>query len=444
MTGDLAMRHKTIRWGIVSLIAALLAGVLPVSGQSGPPSTSAPAPAPLLEAGHAVDWWFAFKFNAETFPRPNDSKPSCMFGGQPGGSKGYTKIGQDYVFASSEHPALQKGANFLGDSTSDPLGATFDEVYNGNLYYVVWNDQFYREPALKCEGSKANQCGAKWGHSKGLIAWDASGDGIVLQVTTPSWPGSGSENHPRQEDGNSLGCINDDDVDLSQDFFALKLSKADLLKVLAALKEEGAVTDTSVIQIVSTGGPDDVTAAAAELGKPDLAATFSDATLSTGVRIIAKAGGLLVPPWQMVSSLLGSAPLRVASFWEGTTIGSTTQTKSPPCWSDSLGTPGPVQIAKTGSWNGTTIGLTGNGQKNADGNSLGANHAKIGVSTAAGSSTVIFGDMNQDGTLAGKGRSGCSASQNARGGLFFVISDSDLHDSIVNLLAGDSEDPVTY
>ncbi len=25
-------------------------------------------PSPLLEAGHPVDWWFAFKFNAATYP----------------------------------------------------------------------------------------------------------------------------------------------------------------------------------------------------------------------------------------------------------------------------------------------------------------------------------------------------------------------------------------
>lgn len=424
-------------------IAILILGILGSTTPAGLHAQTS-APSPLLSSDHPVDWWFAFKFNAETFPRSADTKPSCLFGGTPGGTRHYTKIGQDYVFASSEHPVLQKGQNFLGDSTADPVGATFDEVYNGDLFYLIWNDQFYRDPVLKCEGAKANQCGAKWGHSKGLIAWDQNGNGFVLQVTTPSWPAAGSKDHPRLNDGNSLGCVDDDDVDLSQHFFALKLPKADLLKVLAALAEEGAVTDPSTPQIAHVGGPAEVMAAVGLLGKANRSANFTTDSLSSGVRIIAKGGGLLVAPWQMVSSILDSASLRVASFWQGTTIGSTTQTKKPSCWSDSLGTPGPVEIAETGSWEGVTIGLLGTAQTDSGGNSLGANHAKIGVSTAEGSQMVIFGDMNQDGTLAPKGSSACSSSQNARGGLFFVLDNSDLHDSVAKLLAGQSEAAVTY
>lgn len=99
-------------------------------------------PTPLLQKAEPVDWWFVFKFNAETFPRPAGTTPTCLFGGEPGGVRKYSKIGQDYAFASSKHPALEQGTGFLGDSTDDPAGATFDEVYNGNLFYVLWNDQF--------------------------------------------------------------------------------------------------------------------------------------------------------------------------------------------------------------------------------------------------------------------------------------------------------------
>jgi len=200
----------------------------------------------LWQSGQPVDWWFAFKFNAETFPRPAASTPSCVFGGVPRGGHPAAKLGQSYVAASSAHPALAKGGGFLGDSTGDPLGATFDEVYNGTLSYVVWNDQFYRDPVLPCEGTTGNACGAPWAHAKGLVAWDADGNGLLLQVTTPSWPGSGSSAHPRQHDGNSLGCVQDDNVDLSQHFFALKLTKDDVLKLLAALQTEGVVTDLSI------------------------------------------------------------------------------------------------------------------------------------------------------------------------------------------------------
>ena len=40
---------------------------------------------------------------------------------------------------------------------------------------------------------------------------------------TGSWPGSGSSAEPRKKDGNTLGYINDDNLEVSQHFFALKL-----------------------------------------------------------------------------------------------------------------------------------------------------------------------------------------------------------------------------
>ena len=44
-------------------------------------------------------------------------------------------------------------------------------------------------------------------------------------------------------DGNTLGCIADDDVLVSQHFFALKLSKNDVVTVLKALANASVVTD---------------------------------------------------------------------------------------------------------------------------------------------------------------------------------------------------------
>lgn len=277
-----------------------------------------------------------------------------------------------------------------------------------------------------------------WGHSKGLLAWDADGNGFIMQVTTPSWPGAGSSAHPRAHDGNSLGCVDDDDVDLSQDFFALKLTKPDLLKVLAALQQEGAVTAASTPQIMNSGGPQEVIDAVSKLGSPNTKPSFTDDTLSVGVRVIAKAGGLGVPPWQMVSAVLGKTPLRVASFWNGTLINTTTDKTLVSCWSGALGPPGAVEIATTGTWEGTPIGLAGTGQQDSSGKSLGANHAKIGVSTSEGSMLTIFGDMNQDGALSPQGKVTCASSQNARGGMFFVVDSAELHDSVASLLSGKS------
>lgn len=397
-------------------------------------------PSPLWQADQPVDWWFAFKFNAETFPRPLSSMPSCMFGGTPGGVRKYTKIGQSYVAASSTSAVLANGTGFLGDSTGDPLGATFDEVYNGNLSYVVWNDQFYRDPVLSCEGSKAAACGAKWGHSKGLLAWDADGNGLILQVTTPSWPGAGNKANPRKRDGNSLGCVNDDDVDLSQSFFSLKLTRDDLLKVLAALQTEGAVTDPKNLQIKRTGGPQEVQDAVARLGSPNAKAAFAVETLTSGVKVIAKSGGLAAPPWQFASAVLGRVPLRVATFWAGDLIYSTPGLTQPDCWPAILKpvSPGAIQIALTGGWNGMAIGLTGSPQTSASGSTLGANHAKVAVSTGAGSTLTIFADMNQDGAISPRGKLTCASSQNSRGGMFFVVDNAELHDSVAQLLTGAS------
>jgi hypothetical protein len=332
------------------------------------------------------------------------------------------------------------GDGFLGDSTADPLGATFDEVYNGTLSYVVWNDQFFRDPAIPCEGKTGDDCGTPWAHAKGLLAWNSQGDGLLLQVTTPSWPGAASSSHSRQHDGNSLGCVADNNVELSQHFFALKLTRDDVLKVLAALQTEGAVTDPSNPQVVRTQGPPEVDDAVARLGKPNRAATFTDTTLSSGVRIIAKAGGLAAPPWQIISAVLGRVPLRIATFWQGDLIFSTPGRTQPDCWPPPLKpfNPGPVEIAVTGTWNGKVMGLTGTPQLGPDGTSVGANHAKVAVSTGSGAPLVVFADMNQDGAISPRGRLTCTSSQNGRGGLFFIFENQELHDSLAALLTGDT------
>lgn len=78
-----------------------------------------------------------------------------------------------------------------------------------------------------------------------------------MQVSTPSWPAAGSREHART-DGNTLGCVHDDNLIFSQHFFALRLDHADLLVVLTALANASVVTDSANPQIVHSGGPDDV------------------------------------------------------------------------------------------------------------------------------------------------------------------------------------------
>ena len=290
---------------------------------------------------------------------------------------------------------------------------------------------------------------------------------MALQVSTPSWPASGSSNEPRQTDGNTLGCVKDNNVLVSQHFFALKLNQADVVIVLKALANASVVTDRTKFQIVNNGGPADIQELVRGLGEVSQSKTALKATLSSGVQLISKPSDLYVPPWQMVSALLGGEPLRVATWWAEPEIPTTTSATPVGCWDPSLGKPGAVEIARTGTWQGKTLGFDGVDEPEG-------NHAKIGVSTwwrpniAFGGMTqqgmlpgpycgnaeslsacggfrricplgicrlpyVIFGDLNQEGSLSGPH---CNSSQNGRGGLFFVVQNPQLFNSVRDLLHG--------
>jgi hypothetical protein len=381
------------------------------------------APVPLLEEGHPVSWWFVFKFNSATFPGCGGAASrTCPFGGEV---QNYKALGQQFVYSSNEAPALQKGSDCVGDTTADPLGSTFDEVYNNSFFYVIWNDQFYDDPPIV---GCTTQCGAPWGHSKGMLVWNEAGEGFVLQVSTPSWPAAGSKKFPRKTDGNTLGCVKDDNVEVSQHFFALKLTKDDVVAVLRALRNASVVTDPKNPQVVNNGGPEDIQQMVQDLGIRSDSDTISKTTLSSGVVLISKPSGLHVPPWQMVSAILGGISLRTATWWANPKIYTTTAATTIACWDDSLGKPGPVEIATTGQWAGKSFGLTGGLGRNF-------NHAKLGISISGDKPYSVFGDMNQQGTASGQK---CSSSQNGRGGLFYVIDNAELLDSLKNLINGDT------
>ena len=267
-----------------------------------------------------------------------------------------------------------------------------------------------------------------------MVAWDDKGNGFVLQVSTPSWPGSGSKDHPRrimdsirqEPDGNTLGCVHDNNVKVSQHFFALKLDKPDLLRVLKALGNASVVTNPKDSQIVRNGGPSDVVALVESLGVQSDAGTATVDTLSSGVVLISKPSALHVPSWQLVSSLLGGIRLRTATWWTNPAIPTTTSRTKVGCWDSTLAKPGAVEIATSGQWNGTTFGLKG-------GPGSDYNHAKLGISRDKRHSFVVFGDLNQQGSLSGPN---CGSSQNGRGGLFYVVQDSVLHEGVENLIGG--------
>ena len=418
-------RSKTLRSGFTRplALAVILLCVLCVTslGAESAKEKSAAAPAsgptPLLTTTQAVDWWFAFKLNAESFPSCGGTiARTCAFGGTV---HTYHEFGQQFAYASSADHTLRQGDGCIGDTVADPLGATFNQVYSGKFFYVLWNDQFYGDPMVT-EASP-------WGHSKGMLAWNSDGTGFVLQVSTPDWPGSGSKQFPRKTDGNTLGCLNDNDVMVSQHFFALKLNKDDVVTVLKALQNASVVTDPTKHELVNNGGPADIQALVKGLGdKPSKSKAVIKETLSSGVVLISKPSDLQVPPWQMVSAQLGGVSLRAATWWAKPEIPTTTASTPIKCWDSSLGKPGAVEIATSGTWGGKTIGF--DGIPEPDGN-----HAKIGVSTSGSHSYSIFGDMNQQGTLSGPN---CKSSQNGRGGLFYVIDDKVLFGSISGLLKG--------
>lgn len=378
-----------------------------------------------------VDWLFAFKFNAASFPGCTDDGVTPVIGstGIFGGTVDAYKSGhsQQYVFATSANPTLVKGTECIGGTLTDPLGATFGQIYNTpGYFYVVWNDQFYNNPIANLD--------SPWGHSKGMLAWNQDGEGMVLQVSTPSWPASASSAFPRQNDGNTLGCINDDDIEVSQHFFALKLTAGDVADVLTALGNASVATNLSHPGIVNNGGPQNIQALVNALGKESSSRTLFTTTLSSGVQLISKPSALPVPPWQMVSAKLGGIDLRVASWWAKPTIGSTQSGQIPGCWDSTLGTPGAVEIATTGNWDGTVIGLEGGEGQNF-------NHSKIGISKDPAMPLSIFGDMNQQGALSpDEDYTGqkCSSSQNGRGGTFYVVNNQELFASLTSLLSGES------
>ena len=397
---------------------------------------SAGAPTPLLAVNKPVDWWFAYKFSSQSFPgKSDDPGRACPFDAN---SKPQTYgFSQKYAVASNLNTTLTDGPGLIGTSGADPLGATFGEIYSGKYYFVVWNDQFKGDPSFKGKaGCTQTECGGPWGHSKGVLAWDNDGNGVLVQVTTPSWPGAGGALHPRAA-GNTLGCVsNDDDVSNAQDFFSVKLNRDDVKAVLGALATASVSTDVTNPQLVNQVAngqplPADLAGLVGALGKLSATKLYIDQKLSGGVRMIVKPSALHVPPWQFVSSVLGGEPLLSATWWANPPIASTRSAADVHCWDPSLKTPpGEVDVALSSTWDNTKLAFTG-----------GPNHAKVGVSLPISPHHyAIFGDLNQQGQLGNAASPNdpktCASSQNGRGGMFFVVEDQTLANGVSKLLTG--------
>jgi hypothetical protein len=102
--------------------------------------------------------------------------------------------------------------------------------------------------------------------------------------------------------------------------------------------------------------------------------------LTADVTLISKPSNLNVPPWQMVSALLGGASERSATWWASPQSYSAKKSIKFGRWNDKFTLkrkkPGDVIIAQSGPGVGRTLGLIG-----------GQNHAKLGVITSAQGNT---------------------------------------------------------
>ena len=320
---------------------ALPAAALVLSGAVGSPAMAAAAPSPMVNQNHKAVWVFAFKFNIRHIPNHRVRVQTCLFGGSP---QPYASS-QRYVLAQAVSSALRDGPGLIGTSTADPVGATFAKFSASGLNFVVWNDQFYRHPPIT---GCAESCGGPWGHSKGVVGGTVRAAASSCKSPPRLGPVRGTAAAPRAEDGNTLGCVDDNDVKSSQHFFAVRLNPNDVAAVLDALANASVVTNVSNPQLARIGGPPELQQRALMLGKKSASTTLLDVMLSSGVRLISKPSRLHVPPWQMLSARLGGIPLRTATWWASPRIPTTTAGQTIICWRSDLGSPGAVDIALTG------------------------------------------------------------------------------------------------
>ena len=130
---------------VFSLVLFCACGSLSITPRA---VSAADAPGPLLEKGKAVDWWFVYKFNAQTFPlcgpeQDDDTADrACPFGGKPAPYKN----SQQFVFASSAKASFTKATGCAG--TTDPVGTTLIRYTAGNS--AIWSGTTSSTRSRRC------------------------------------------------------------------------------------------------------------------------------------------------------------------------------------------------------------------------------------------------------------------------------------------------------
>ena len=254
-------------------------------------------------------------------------------------------FGQQFAFASSEDGALRQGSGCAGATLTDPIGATFDQVYNGSFHYLIWNDQFYHDPVgLGLQGrqlrralgplegtARLERCGRRLRHA-GLDA------GVAALGQQPV-------RHAQGEQGQYARLQQLEQQSARQP--ALLCAQADqqrcLVEVLDGAEEcERGDRSRPSLQIVQNGGPPDVRKLVddSENGRTQGRASIIKTELSSGVIMISKPSGLACAALADGFVIADSEPTpaehaqRTATWWTKPWIPTTTNSTAIRCWDD--------------------------------------------------------------------------------------------------------------
>jgi hypothetical protein len=335
--------------------------------------------------GNAVDWWFLIKMpQGATSVCTGCANPGCQYW-QSSRSGGVC-----YWYADSNNPTLQPYTALGFDcltGPNNPLTRTLNQMKGKT--YIIWNDQ----------GSKTSKPNtypdefAPIAHSKGAAAF---GDetGFIMNVSTPDFP---------DPDLYTVGCQEDDNVEVSQHFFCFSADKASMTAWANAMANAqlSVISKNNWTFADTTVGGHSTTANLKTLG-------------NLPVTLVVKGSQDFFIPWDYVTNSIGSG-VKALNWYAspetppiGTGSTMTCLYKSPAQFDvdivRSLQTPDGAY-----SWCGQGNSTTYN------------NHAKIGI--GINTSWVVAGSMNMQGDITS---AGCTSSQMGRGGDFYAFQNQNL------------------
>ena len=348
--------------------------------KSGPPDylRSDGDVAPLDGKGNPVDWWFLVKLpQGATSVCSGCASPACP------SWQGSRSGGVCYWYADSNNPTLRFYSDLGFDclsGTNNPVTQTLNQMKGRS--YIIWNDQ----------GSKTSKPGtypdkgAPIAHSKGAAAFGGS-TGFIMNVSTPNFP---------DPDLYTLGCQEDDNVEVSQHFFAFSVNKSGMSSWAAAVANAqlSVISQNNWIFADTTVGGHSTTANLLTLQ-------------NLPVRLIVKGSKDFFIPWDYVTNSLGSSVKALTWYASPTTppigTGSTMNClyQSPARFD--------VDVVRSLQTPDGSFSWCGQGEASPT-----CNHAKIGVGIGTG--WVVAGSMNMQGNIDS---TGCESSQMGRGGDFY-------------------------